>query len=150
MTTITTAGNLTADPELRHTPNGRAVVRFVIIENRRRRTANGEGWEDDEPNRFEVEAWGQIAENIAASLRKGHRVVVTGRVSTRRWADKATGESRTAQRIDADVDGVAFSLRWHTVQATKNDHQAGGAAPAEEPSIPSWEVATIPGGDEPF
>lgn len=155
MTTITTAGNLTADPELRYTQNGRPVVQFTIIENRRRRTADGQDWEDDEPNRFKVQAWGQLAENIAASCGKGDRVLVDGRVSTERWQDKATGQPRTAQRIDAGDDGVAFSLRFHTVKATKNDRQTGAPAPstpapADDGPVTSWDVAQIPEGDTPF
>lgn len=148
MTTITTTGNLTADPELRHTQNGRAVVRFTILENRRRRTADGQAWEDDEPNRFKVQAWGQLAENVAASVHKGDPVQVSGRIDTDRWADKESGEPRTAQLINAD--DVAFSLRWHTVQATRNNRQGAEPAPVDETTIPSWNVATIPGGDNPF
>ncbi len=148
MTTITTAGNLTADPELRHTQSGRAVVRFTILENRRRRTADGQGWEDDEPNRFRIQAWGPLAENIAASVRKGDRVHISGRIITDRWTDKDSGETRTAQRVDADE--VAFSLRWHTVTATKNDRQASEPAPVDEPTVTGWDVAEIPGGDNPF
>ncbi|WP_052193767.1 single-stranded DNA-binding protein [Microbacterium sp. ZOR0019] len=148
MTTITTAGNLTADPELRHTQSGRAVVRFTILENRRRRTADGQGWEDDEPNRFRIQAWGQLAENIAASVHKGDRVHVSGRVITDRWTDKDSGETRTAQRVDADE--VAFSLRWNTVTTTKNDRQAGAQAPADEPAATGWDVVDIPEGDTPF
>lgn len=140
MATISFAGNLAADPELRHTQNGRAVVRFTVIENRRRRTADG--WENAEPNVFRVEAWDQPAENVAASLHTGERVHVEGRVVTDRWDDKDTGAPRTAQHVVADE--VSFSLRFHTVQGTKN---AGKAATAEEAPVPSWEVAQIPGED---
>ena len=146
MTTINTAGNLTADPELRRTKNGRAVVQFTILENRRRRTADGQGWEEEEPNRFRVQAWGQLAENIAVSVAKGDRVHVSGRIVTDRWSDKDTGETRTAQRVDADE--VSFSLRWHTVKATKNERQATGRD-EEEPPVTGWDVAEIPGGDNP-
>jgi single-strand DNA-binding protein len=116
MATITFAGNLAADPELRFTPNGRAVVRFRVIENRRRRNDAGE-WEDDEPNVFRCEAWRSLAEHIAASAKSGQRVTVTGTITTQRWDDKDTGEPRTAQMVTADEVGI--SLRYHTATAEK-------------------------------
>lgn len=117
MSTITFAGNLAADPELRFTPSGRGVARFTVIENRRRRTEDGQGWEDAEPNVFRVQAWGSFAENVVESCGKGDRVHVTGSIVTDRWADKETREDRTAQHVKADE--VSFSLRYHTVRATK-------------------------------
>lgn len=117
MSTITFAGNLAADPELRFTPSGRGVARFTVIENRRRRTEDGQGWEDAEPNVFRVQVWGSFAENVVESCGKGDRVHVTGSIVTDRWADKETREDRTAQHVKADE--VSFSLRYHTVRATK-------------------------------
>ena len=117
MSTITFAGNLAADPELRFTPSGRGVARFTVIENRRRRTEDGQGWEDAEPNVFRVQAWGSFAENVVESCGKGDRVHVTGSIVTDRWMDKETREDRTAQHVKADE--VSFSLRYHTVRATK-------------------------------
>lgn len=143
MSTITFAGNLAADPELRHTRTGKSVVRFTVIENRRCRTADG--WTDAEPNVFRVEAWGQLAENIVASLHTGDRAHIEGRIDTGAWEDSETGAKRTAQHVTADE--VSFSLRFHAVVATKNtaDHAAQDEAP-----IPSWDVAQIPGDDNPF
>ena len=115
MATISFSGNLAADPELRYTQNGKPVAHFTVIENRRRRTANG--WEDAEPNVFRVQAWGSFAENVVESCGKGDRVHVTGSIVTDRWADKETREDRTAQHVKADE--VSFSLRYHTVRATK-------------------------------
>lgn len=117
MSSITFAGNLAADPELRFTPSGRAVARLTVIENRRRRTEDGQGWEDAEPNVFRVQVWGSFAENVVESCAKGDRVHVTGSIVTDRWMDKETREDRTAQHVKADE--VAFSLRYHTVRATK-------------------------------
>lgn len=116
MSTITFAGNLAADPELRFTPSGRAVTRFTVIENRRR-TENGQGWEDAEPNVYRVPVWDSFAENVVESCGKGGRVHVTGSIVTDRWTDKETCEDRTAQHVKADE--VAFSLRYHTVRTTK-------------------------------
>lgn len=145
MSTITFAGNLTADPELRYTQNGRPVVHFTIIENRRRRTADG-AFEEAEPNAFRVEAWGEQAENVAASSHKGDRLTVEGRIETNRWTDKTTEQERTAQQVTA-VE-IGFSLKFHTVVATKSQGQAAVGEQAEP--IEGWNVAEIPDGDTPF
>ena len=130
MSTITFAGNLAADSELRFTPSGRVVARFTVIENRRRRTEDGQGWEDAEPNVFRVQAWGSFAENVVESCGKGDRVHVTGSIVTDRWADKETREDRTAQHVKADE--VSFSLRYHTVRATKATRSNNQAHEADE------------------
>lgn len=130
MSTITFAGNLAADPELRFTPSGRGVARFTVIENRRRRTEDGQGWEDAEPNVFRVQAWGSFAENVVESCGKGDRVHVTGSIVTDRWTDKETHEDRTAQHVKADE--VSFSLRYHTVRATKATRSNNQAHEADD------------------
>lgn len=127
MTTITFAGNLAADPELRFTPSGRQVARFTVIENRRRRTEDGKGWEDAEPNVHRVQVWGSFAENVVESCQRGDRVTVTGEVRTDRWTDKESGQERTSQHVRADE--VGFSLKYHTVRATKSTRSAD---PAED------------------
>lgn len=130
MSSITFAGNLTADPELRFTPSGRQVVRLTVIENRRRRTEDGNGWEDAEPNAYHVQAWGSVAENIAESCSKGDRVLVLGTIRTDRWKDKETGQDRTGQHVVAEE--VGFSLRYHTVNATKATRSSGQDAEADQ------------------
>ncbi len=130
MTSINFAGNLAADPELRFTPSGRAVTRFTVIENRRRRTEDGQGWEDAEPNVYRVQVWGSFAENVVESCGKGARVVVLGSIVTDRWVDKETREDRTAQHVKADE--VAVSLRYHTTRATKATRSASAQAPEAE------------------
>lgn len=128
MTSINFAGNLATDPELRFTPGGIAVARVTVIENRRRRSAGGEGWEDCEPNVHRVQVWGSQAENVAESCAKGSRVVVVGVIATDRWADKETGESRTAQYVKAHE--VAVSLRHHTARIARAS-RAAAADPGE-------------------
>lgn len=142
MTSITFTGNLAADPELRYTPSGRCVARFTVIENRRRRTEDGKGWEDAEPNAYRVQVWGSYAENIVESCSKGDRVLVDGSVVTDRWVDKDTREDRTAQHVKADE--VGFSLRYHTLRATKATHSAG--TPATEPEQPPRGLTRVKRG----
>lgn len=116
-TVITVTGNLAEDPEVRFTPTGRQVTRIRVIENRRRRTEDGTGWEDAEPNAFPVQVWGALGENVAESCHRGDRVTVTGPIVTDRWTDKDSGQQRTAQHITAN--DVAMSLQFHTAQMTK-------------------------------
>lgn len=132
MSTITFAGNLAADPELRFTSTGRAVARATVIENRRRRTEDGTGWQDGEPNAYRIQVWGHPAENLAESCGKGDRVLVVGSIVTDRWSDNETGQARTAQQVNATE--IGFSLRFHTVRATAahRDTPAGEDTDAEQ------------------
>ena len=111
--TITLVGNLTRDPELRFTANGRAVASFGIAVGRRYQV-NGE-WQE-QTSYFNVTAWGQLGENAAASLGKGTRVVVTGRLEQREYTTR-DGDKRTA--IDVIADELGPSLRWATAQVER-------------------------------
>lgn len=115
MSTLNVTGNLAAAPELRFTPNGKAVATFTVLENRRRKS--GQEWVDDTPNAFNVEVWEGLAENVAESLGKGDRVTVIGEVRTHSWKDKETGANRTRQILAAEE--VAASLRFATVSVSK-------------------------------
>jgi single-strand DNA-binding protein len=96
--TITLVGNLTRDPELRFTTSGRGVASFGIAVGRRYQV-NGE-WQE-QTSYFNVTAWGQLGENAAASLTKGARVVVTGRLEQREYTTRE-GDKRTAIDVIAD------------------------------------------------
>jgi len=128
MSTITITGNLAADPELKFTPTGKAVARLRVIEDQPRKT--GEGWQDGEPNVYRVQVWEGQAENLAESCARGDRVVVIGSVSTERWTDKESQEPRTAQYIKARE--IGFSLRFHTIQATKSTRTSQTGATGSE------------------
>jgi single-strand DNA-binding protein len=94
-------GNLTRDPELRSTGGGTSVCSLRIACNGRRRTAEG-NWEDV-PNYFDVSVWGAQGENCEKFLRKGRGVAIDGRLRWREWADKDTGQKRSAVDIIADT-----------------------------------------------
>jgi len=102
--TITLVGNLTRDPELRFTTSGRGVASFGIAVGRRYQV-NGE-WQE-QTSYFNVTAWGQLGENAAASLTKGARVVVTGRLEQREYTTRE-GDKRTAIDVIADDSDQAF------------------------------------------
>jgi single-strand DNA-binding protein len=90
-------GNLTRDPELRHTSSGNAVCTFGMAMNHRYMTAKGESKE--EVCYVEVEAWGRWAEACDSFLRKGAPVLVEGRLRYEQWDDKETGQKRSRLRV---------------------------------------------------
>jgi single-strand DNA-binding protein len=106
-THVTIAGNLTDDPELKHTPNGNMVANFRLAVTARVR--DGEGWRDGDTSFFRVNVWRQLAEHVTDSLAKGDRAVVIGRLKSRSW-ETPEGERRSVVEVEADE--VAPSLRW--------------------------------------
>jgi len=118
--TITVVGNLTRDPELRFTTGGRGVASFGIAVGRRYQV-NGE-WHE-QTSYFNITAWGTLGENAAATLTKGSRVIVTGRLEQREYTNR-DGDKRTAIEIVADELGP--SLRWATAQVERTPRDGGG------------------------
>ncbi|MGH8879522.1 MAG: single-stranded DNA-binding protein [Stackebrandtia sp.] len=114
-TTVIT-GNLTADPDLRFTQNGVAVVKFSVAQTPRRYDKTTESYTDGDTLFMRCTAWRQAAENIAESLSKGTRVVVTGRLQQNSW-ETSDGNTRTS--IDLEVDEVGPSLRWATAKVNR-------------------------------
>ena len=120
--TVTLTGNLTKDPELRYTTGGRGVASFGLAVNRRYQV-NGE-WQE-QVSFFNVVAWADLGENAAASLHKGNRVMVTGRLEQRSY-DTREGEKRNITEVIADDLGP--SLRWAQAQVERisRDSADGG------------------------
>src|SRR5438105_9231964 len=96
---ITISGNMTRDPEMRYTPSGVSKVSFGVAVNRSWRNQQTQEW-DEQTSFFNVVAWRQLAENVGASLAKGSRVVVTGRLEQRSW-ETEQGETRSIGEIAA-------------------------------------------------
>ena len=138
-TTITVVGNLTADPELRFLANGTAMVKFNVASTPRTLDRESGQWKDGDPLFLSCTAWRDLAENIAESLTKGTRVVVTGRLKLSRWATDE-GEKRSAYGLD--VDEIGPSLKWAQVKVNRmNRSKAGdGFTPAEVPDD-AWNTA---------
>lgn len=124
-TTITVIGNLTDEPELRFTPSGAAVTRFRIASTPRIFDRQSSEWRDGEPLFLSCSIWRQPAENVAESLSRGSRVIVTGRLRQRSYETRE-GEKRTV--IELDVDEVGPSLRYATAQVRKMDRSNGRTA----------------------
>jgi len=139
---ITLVGNLTRDPELRFTTSGRGVASFGIAVGRRYQV-NGE-WQE-QTSYFNVTAWGQLGENAAASLHKGTRVVVTGRLEQREYTTRE-GDKRTA--IDVIADELGPSLRWATAQVERTPRGEGGSG--NRGANPAGEASPYDSGEEPF
>jgi single-strand DNA-binding protein len=118
-TFATVAGNLTDDPELRFTPNGHAVANFRLAVTSRVR--EGDAWKDGDTSFFRVNVWRQQAENVAESVAKGNRVIVSGRLKSRAW-ETPQGDKRSIVEIDADEVGP--SLRWATARPERTSSAA--------------------------
>lgn len=115
-TQITVVGNIVADPELRYTPNGAAVANFRVASTPRRYDQQAGQFVDGEPLFLTCNVWRQPAENVANSLNKGDRVIVTGRLRQRSYEDR-NGERRTVFEIE--VEEVGPSLRFATAEINK-------------------------------
>jgi single-strand DNA-binding protein len=122
-TQITIAGNLVDDPELRFTPAGQPVARFRVASTPRfRDNATGE-WKDGDSLFLTCNVWRQAAENVAESLQRGMRVIVSGRLRQRSYETKE-GEKRTVYEVE--VDDVGPSLRNASAKVAKVSRSGGG------------------------
>jgi single-strand DNA-binding protein len=122
-TPITIVGNLTADPELRFTPSGAAVANFTVASTPRTFDRQANEWKDGDTLFMRCSIWREAAENVAESLHRGARVVVTGRLVQRSW-ESPEGEKRTV--VEMQADEVGPSLKYATAQVTKAQRGGGG------------------------
>jgi single-strand DNA-binding protein len=122
-TPLTLVGNLTGDPELRFTPSGAAVANFTVASTPRTFDRQTSEWKDGETVFMRCSIWREAAENVAESLHRGARVVVTGRLVSRSW-ETPEGEKRTVMEMQADEIGP--SLRYATASVTKAQRGGGG------------------------
>jgi single-strand DNA-binding protein len=155
---VTLVGNVTRDPELRFTPSGQAVATFGLAVNRRWQNRSNNEWEE-QTSFFDVKCWAQMAENVGESLHRGARVIVSGRLEQRSW-ETENGDKRS--KVEVVADEIAPSLRWATVEITKNERRepgqgggSGGGRPI--PNEPSSSGGSSGGGgggynddEEPF
>ena len=138
-------GNLTRDPELRHTPKGSAVTDLTIAVNRRVQDGNG-GWKE-EATFVEVTVWGNTAENAHKYLSKGRGVFIEGRLHMDTWDDRETGKKRSKLKVVGEIlqflpdgKGGGGAPRQPNEENSGGDRQGGSAGPAgdyeEEDEIP--------------
>ncbi|WP_068032985.1 single-stranded DNA-binding protein [Nocardia mexicana] len=122
-TVITVIGNLTADPELRFTPAGAAVANFTVASTPRTFDRNTNEWKDGEALFLRCNIWREAAENVAESLTRGARVIVSGRLKQRSFETRE-GEKRTV--VELEVDEIGPSLRYATAKVNKTSRGGGG------------------------
>ena len=122
-TTITIIGNLVDDPELRYTPSGAAVANFRVASTPRTFDKATNEWKDGEALFLSCSIWRQAAENVAESLTRGARVIVSGRLKQRSYETKE-GEKRTVYEVE--VDELGPSLRNATAKVNKTTRGGGG------------------------
>jgi len=115
-TQITIAGNLVDDPELRFTPAGQPVAKFRVASTPRYLDKTTNEWKDGDSLFLTCNVWRQAAENAAETLRRGMRVIVSGRLRQRSYETKE-GEKRTVYEVE--VDDVGPSLRNASAKVTK-------------------------------
>lgn len=123
--TVTIIGNVTREPKLEYTPNGAAVLKIGVAVNRSWK--KNDEWQE-ETSFFNVVAWSDLAENTSASLQKGDRVIVSGRLQQRSWETEGN-EKRSAVEVVADDIGV--STRYATASATKVERSRPAAREQE-------------------
>jgi len=139
-TVITVVGNLTADPELRFTQSGAAVANFTVASTPRTFDRQTNEWKDGDALFLRCSVWRQAAENVAESLTRGARVVVTGRLRQRSFETKE-GEKRTV--VELEVDEIGPSLRYATAKVNKTSRGSGaggfggGSGGSGGPSAPA-------------
>lgn len=138
-TVITLVGNLVDDPELRFTPSGAAVANFRLASTPRTFDRQANEWKDGDTLFLTANVWRQAAENVAESLQRGMRVIVTGRLKSRSYETRE-GERRTVFEID--VDEVGPSLRSATAKVTKASRGSGGGG--------GFGGSNAGGGDDPW
>ena len=143
-TQITIAGNLVDDPELRFTPAGQPVARFRVASTPRFRDNSTGEWKDGDSLFLTCNVWRQAAENVAESLTRGTRVIVSGRLRQRSYETKE-GEKRTVYEIE--VDDVGPSLRNASAKVNKVARNGPGSGPGSGPGGP--RVRAVPAAGHP-
>ena len=123
-TVITVVGNLTADPELRFTPTGAAVANFTVASTPRTFDRQSNEWKDGEALFLRCNIWREAAENVAESLARGTRVIVTGRLKQRSYETRE-GEKRTV--VELEVDEIGPSLRYSTAKVNRAARGGGSS-----------------------
>jgi len=139
---ISIAGNLTKDPELRFLTNGSAKASVSVACNRRYQV-NGE-WKE-EVTYFDVIAWRKLAENLCASFKKGDRIMINGRMISRSY--EASDGSGTRKVWEIDAEDIGGSVKYATADITRNPREDGGNYSPRQ-NAPAASAA--PASDDPF
>lgn len=150
--TTTIVGNTTADPELRYTQTGKAVTSLTVAVSKRRKDETG-NWVDGEPTFIRCNIWGKPAENVAASVFKGTRVIVTGELKESTWQTEQ-GEKRSRIELNAANIGIDLTFAPAPPQQATATGWAGAGAANSAPTTTSqgqaaWTAQQPPQGPQP-
>lgn len=143
---MTVVGNLTADPELRYTQNGKPVTNFTVANTPRVFDKTSNQWKDGEATFLRCSVWGEFAEYVSQSLVKGTRVIVQGRYKQRPYEDRE-GNKRTATELE--VDAIGPDLRYAVAVVQKMTRNSGGGQQSGYAQQQEEAWATPP-ADEPW
>lgn len=147
-TIITVIGNLTADPELRFTPSGAAVCNFTVASTPRTFDRNSNEWKDGDALFMRCNVWREAAENVAESLTRGSRVIVSGRLKQRSYETTA-GEKRTV--VELEVDEIGPSLKYAKATVNKANRNSGSTPTSTtKPTDDSWGATPTTDDSAPF
>jgi len=120
----TIVGNTTADAELRYTQNGLAVAGFTVAVNERKFNRETNEWTDGDTTFVRCSVWREMAEQVSASIPKGTRVIVTGKLKMQEYETK---EGTKGQSLEMQVDEIGPSLRYASAVVTRAARREGGA-----------------------
>lgn len=143
---VTIIGNCTREPELRYTNSGLQIANFGVAINQRRRNADTGQWEDGDTSYFDVSCFRELAENVAESIGKGTRVIVSGQLRQRSW-ETPDGDRRS--KIEIVADEVGPSLRWATASVERMARSGGDGGAPQRPASDS-APASYDNQEEPF
>ncbi len=143
-TPITVVGNLVADPELRFTASGQPVATFRIASTPRFMDKATNEWKDGDSLFLSCNVWRQAAENVAESLQRGMRVIVTGRLKQRQYETKE-GEKRTVYEVE--VDDVGPSLRNASAKVARANRTGGAGGGGDTAPRPAVRAAAVRAAD---
>jgi single-strand DNA-binding protein len=140
-TQITITGNLVNDPELRFTPSGQPVATFRVASTPRFLDKATNEWKDGDSLFMTCSAWRQMGENVAESLQRGMRVILSGRLKQRSYETKE-GEKRTVYEVD--VDDIGPSLRSASAKVSKAERSGGNPGSRQQPARSGVEPSLDP------
>lgn len=136
------AGNLTRDPELRYTPNGKAIAKFALAVNRNWTTETGE--KKEEVTFIDIDAFGRQAEVISQFMKKGRPLLVEGRLKLDQWDDKQTGQKRS--RLGVVLESFSFLDSGGRGGSEGGDSDAPRSRPAPSRPAPAPAAAADDSG----
>jgi single-strand DNA-binding protein len=138
---ITIIGNIVNDPELKFTPNGKALAIFTVVTSKSSKKPDGT-WDNVDTTFWDIKAWGKIAENCADSLGKGMSVIVVGTAVQENWDDKTTGAKRS--KIVVTAWNIGVDMKRHTVaqvSTPKRTETSNTNLPSDAWSTPISDIA---------